>query len=149
MVDHWIGILLRMQKPLDICVPINSMHTKKEEPVIICKTLAGIYVYIYIFKLYYKFIWCKIVTNDKTLTGSVSICLVKTIFLLPSNSFSRHFSYSMSFIWEHGFNHRTQSSHPSTCLIPFPLTNKYFPKTRQTQDYPSTQKHTHTHRCTG
>lgn len=46
------------------------MHAQKER-ISTCKCIYILYIYIYlnfiITLLYYKFIWCKIVTNDKTL----------------------------------------------------------------------------------
>ncbi len=84
LLDQYVTGNLKTHRPLDVCFTINCIHTKKEESVIICKTLTGLYIYI--FKLYYEFIWCKIVTNAKTLSGSVSTRFVKNVFLLSTIS---------------------------------------------------------------
>lgn len=45
-LDQYVTENLKTLRPLCICVPINCMHTKKEEPVIIYKTQLGLYIYI-------------------------------------------------------------------------------------------------------
>lgn len=143
-LDQYVTGNLKTHKPLDICFPINCIHKKKEEPVI-CKPLIG----TYIFKLYYKFIWCKIVTNDKTLSGSVEYTLGKNHFSSSNRQSRRTLAPSPALAHIYLSLKMKLSSHdspffPFVCLISTPFTNKYLPKQGNSELTKSTQAHTQT-----
>lgn len=64
MSDYCISMLLNIQthRPLDVHLNKLFEYNKKKSEMSFVK-----YKQVCIFQLYYKFIWCKIVTNNRTL----------------------------------------------------------------------------------